>query len=491
MKKLCCFLLITLIICTSLFSCQPSVDDESLPQQSVTEESEEYELFSNLPDVNYETADGKADFTFLTVGNFANTYSSVEICPNAELSSELIQEAVFERNALVEERFGVNIKEVRTTSNGDMINLIRNNAAGGSDLYDVVMPWMPDAATLALEGLFYNLADDTSVVDFSGPWWDQDAKSTMSIGNDLYFVTGDMCLLCYECTHCIVFNRDMVETLKLEDPYQLVYDGEWTIDKLLEISKSVSKDLDDGSLNSYDDQWGFLINTNYVTSMFIGAGYSLSGKDDNDLPVVSVMGTGQTEAFGKIFDLCNDPSVGYIESFIGKYPQIWDSTTEAVATGHCLFRAATIGNIQAMAEYECHFGVLPAPKLNKEQDDYRVNVSAVYCSCAAVPTTNKDYEQAVIILDAMCQASTDTVKTSYYDTLLKMRKLQDEDGEAMLDIIFDGRVYDYAIIFGWGGVNTFMNSIAFSGSNTFTSAYESIEGKIQSDLEKTINTLDK
>ena len=156
-----------------------------------------------------------------------------------------------------------------------------------------------------------------------------------------------------------------------------------------------------------------------------------------------------------------------------------------------MFRAATIGNIQAMAEFECNFGVLPAPKLDKDQKDYRVNVSAVYCSCAAVPKTNKEYEKAVIILDAMCQAATGTVKTSYYDTLLKMRKLQDNDGAAMLDIIFDSRVYDYAIIFGWGGVNTFMNPIAFSGSNTFTSAYESIESKIQADLEKTIETLGK
>lgn len=487
MKRLCYLFLVVLLICTSLFSCQTTIDDEnSLQTSEEVSEEEKYELFSNLPQVDYEDT----DFTFLTVGDWADTYASVEICPN-ELSSQLIQDAVFERNALVEETFGVVIKEIRTTSQGEMVNLVRSNAASGTDLYDAVMPYMPDAATLALEGLFYNLADESSIVDFTGAWWDQDAKSTMSIGNNLYFVTGDMCLLCYECTHCIVFNRDLVDELHLEDPYQLVYNGEWTIDKLLEISKNVSVDLDNGVLDSYDDIWGFLINTNYVTSMFIGAGQSLSSKDSDDLPVVSVMGTSQTEAFNKIFDLCNDASVGHIESFMGKYPSIWDSTTEAVAGGHCLFRAATIGNIQAMAEFECNFGVLPAPKYDTEQEDYRVNVSAIYCSCVAIPTTNTDYDKAAIIVDALCQASTDTVKTSYYDTLLKMRKLQDADGEAMLDVIFDSRVYDYAIIFGWGGVDTFMNSIAFSGSNTFVSSYENIEARIKSDIENTVDTLGK
>ncbi len=486
MKKLCCILLVVLLMGAVLASCQQPAQDNS----EISEVSQDYVLFSNLPEKDFSDNGTPTDFTFLTVGDYADTYASVEICPN-ELSSELIQEAVFERNALVEQQFGVVIKEIRTTGNGEMVNLIRSNASAGTDLYDIVMPWMPDAASLALEGLFYNLADESSVVDFSGPWWAQDAKETMSIGNNLYFVTGDMNLLCYECTHCIIFNRDLVNELHLEDPYQLVYDGEWTIDKLYEIAKSVTVDMDNGALDGFEDRWGFLTNTNFVTSMFIGTGYSLSGKDENDIPVVTVMGTGQTEAFGKIFDLCNDPAVGHIEDYISKYPQIWDAATEAVATGHCLYRASTIGNIQKMAEYECNFGVLPAPKLDKEQEDYRVNVSAIYCSCAAVPKTNKEYEKAVIILDAMCQAATKTVKTSYYDTLLKMRKLQDNEGAEMLDLIFDSRVYDYAIIFGWGGVNTFMNPIAFSGSNTFTSAYESIESKIEADLEKTIDALGK
>ena len=89
-------------------------------------------------------------------------------------------------------------------------------------------------------------------------------------------------------------------------------------------------------------------------------------------------------------------------------------------------------------------------------------------------------------MDALAQASTDTVKTSYYDNLLKLRKLQGEDDEKMLDVIFDGRVYDYGILFQWGTINTFMNDIAFSGSNTFKSKYETIEGQIEQDIETTI-----
>ena len=66
----------------------------------------------------------------------------------------------------------------------------------------------------------------------------------------------------------------------------------------------------------------------------------------------------------------------------------------------------------------------------------------------------------------------------------------------MLDIIFNNRVYDLGVIYGWGGANqydtnsigNFMNAIAFNGgqSMTFASTLESISGKIQSDLEEDI-----
>ena len=89
-------------------------------------------------------------------------------------------------------------------------------------------------------------------------------------------------------------------------------------------------------------------------------------------------------------------------------------------------------------------------------------------------------------MDAMAQASTDTVKTSYYDNLLKLRKLQGDDDERMLDIIFEGRVYDYGILFQWGGINTFMNDIAFSGSNNFQSKFDSIQGAVKDAIDTTI-----
>ncbi len=484
MKKFLAILLVIVFACVPLVACNNDTPSDVSDVSEVSTE-EERELFSNLPDVNYADGDNPSEFVILTIGDWSGAYKSVEVVPH-ELAPELLQDAVRERNALVEERFGVKITEIRTTSTSGMITDIRNNAAMGEDKYDAVMPYMTDAATLAVEGLFYDLNAEDDVA-FDGPWWDQSARETLSIDDKLFFITGDLCLLAYDCTHCLVFNRDMAEENDV-DPYKLVYDGEWTLDKMLEISKDITRDENNDGVMDLNDVWGCLINSNFTTSMFLASGERLTTKNVDDIPEIAVMGERQISVFNSIFDLCSDDSVGHIDSStnISKFTSVWLAASEAVATKRALFRAVAVVDIFEVAEFECNFGVLPTPKAEVEQDKYYSNVSAICATCVAIPTTNMEYERAAVIMDAMAQASTDTVKTSYYDNLLKLRKLQGEDDEKMLDIIFEGRTYDYGILFQWGGINTFMNDIAFSGSNNFQSKFESIEGSVEDAIDKTI-----
>lgn len=487
MKKFLSALLLLLLVCTAFAACNPQtpgdVSDTAGGEVSVEGEKE---LFSHLPDVNYADNGTPSEFVILTIGDWAGNYKSVEIVPH-EQSPSLIQDAVIERNARVEEHFGVTISEIRTANTGAMLADIRDNAATGADRYDVVMPYMTDAATLAAEGMFYNLNEEEAVA-FDGPWWDQSAKETLSIDDKLYFITGDLCLLAYDCTHCMVFNRDMAEANGV-DPYALVYNNEWTIDKMLEIAKGITRSDNDDGVMDLEDVWGCVINSNFTTSMFLASGERLTDKDANDMPVISVMGDRQVDVFNKIFELCSDPAVGHIDSStnVSKFSSVWTAASEGVANQRILFRSVAVIDIFEVAGFECNFGVLPTPMADDNQEEYFSNVSAICATCVAIPVTNQEYDRAAIVIDAMAEASTDTVKTNYYDNLLKLRKLQGEDDVKMLDIIFEGRTYDYAILFQWGGLNTFMNDIAFSGTNNFQSKFEGIEGAVESAIEKTID----
>ena len=108
MKKTLCILMALMLVCISLVACNDPVSDNS--EASEVSDSEE-ELFSHLPDVNYAEGGKPSEFVILTIGDWSGAYKSVEILPH-ELSPELLQEAVIERNARVEERFGVKASDI-------------------------------------------------------------------------------------------------------------------------------------------------------------------------------------------------------------------------------------------------------------------------------------------------------------------------------------------------------------------------------------------
>lgn len=488
MRKIIALLLVALTFCLLLASCNDPDADTSKNEVSVNAEEE---LFANLPNVNY----GNEKFTIYVEGDYLDRYKSIEIMPN-ENAPSIISDSVLERNALVEQRFGVIIEEIRTADTAEMVTNVQNEIATGGKTYDAVMAYLPNAGSLAAGGALLDLTKFDEL-HLDKPYWDTTAVESLSVAGKNFFVVGDMNLLAYDCTHCIVFNKDVVEEHNLENPYDLVYDGDWTMDKLLEMAKVVSVDNGDGKVD-LDDKWGFLINNNYATSLYFGAGETLTTKDAQDLPVLAVQGDRPASVFNKIFDICNSDKVALLEDYVGTYDDVYTKATESVASKNALFRSMAVVDIQELGNYECNFGIIPTPKYNEEQEDYYSYVSVIYASCATIPVSAENKEMSAVILDAMCQASTKTVKTSYYDTMLKYRKLQDDDGVAMLDIIFDNRVFDLAAVYNWGATNiwdtnsitTFMNTVAFSGTNTFASSYEAISGTVQGAIDEFLNGLE-
>lgn len=486
MRKITALLLALLTLCVLLVSCNDTVSDNSKSDVSVGENEE---LFSNLPAEKYNTT-----FTIYVEGDYLDRYKSIEILPN-ENGPSIIAESVLERNARVEQHFGIEILEIRTADSAEMVTNVQSEIATGTKTYDAVMAYMPNAGTLAAGGALHDLAEFENL-HLDRDYWDTTAVESLSVGGKSFFVVGDMNLLAYDCTHCIVFNKDVVADNNLDNPYDLVYDGEWTMDKLLSMAKVVSYENGDGKTD-LDDTWGFLINNNYATSLYFGAGETLTSKNTDDLPIISVNGERAVTVFNKIFDICNSDKIALIEDYVGTYDDVYTKASESVASKKALFRSMAVVDIQELGNYECNFGIIPTPKFDEAQDEYYSYVSVIYASSAIIPISAKDAEMSAVILDAMCQASTDTVKTSYYDTMLKYRKLQDDDGVAMLDIIFNNRVFDLAAVYNWGATNmwdanaltTFMNTVAFSGSNTFSSAFESISGTTQSAIDEFVNGL--
>ena len=202
-----------------------------------------------------------------------NTYSNEY---EGEKMAARLNEAIGERNARVEEYLNVQIEErlIQEDSRpgGTMLTTVRNEIiAGGSTDYHVVTPCLYDCATLAAENSFVNLLS-IPTLDMSNPWWDQSFNGDVSLAGKLYFTNGDIGFNSKLATAVVVFNKELHEEYEFENLYDLVRNGEWTMDKALEMTKEISQDLNQDGEITYEDKVGWEGQLDDTWNIFYGSG---------------------------------------------------------------------------------------------------------------------------------------------------------------------------------------------------------------------------
>ncbi|MBR5031228.1 MAG: hypothetical protein IKX49_00840, partial [Clostridia bacterium] len=317
--KLVSLVLAVLLTLTLVVSCSNNEEENSKPagesnteqpsgEDSVPAESSEEVSRGPLDHLDDLALNGLT-ITFL-VENGALGYPSVEIMPNEENGAE-IASSVLERNNLVEEKLGCTIAERRTDN---MASELRSAALDVPD-FDIACPYMTTGAPLIMEDLFLDLYQFDDIINFDAPYWDQNADADLSFGDKLYMTTGDFSLLTMDVTHCMIFNKNVLNNNRLESPYELVEKGEWTMDKMLEMARTVTQDTDGVDGLSYKDTIGLFINWNYSNSLYIGSGEKFVVKNADGVPQLAFAGERQVDVTKKIFDIFHDDKVIYDEGF--------------------------------------------------------------------------------------------------------------------------------------------------------------------------------
>ncbi|MEG2118402.1 MAG: hypothetical protein RRY76_04275 [Clostridia bacterium] len=501
MKKLLANLIVLSLLICSLAACNSADSTSKNDSQAASSKQDntstasgadsqgEKDPYAHLKGINL----GGRNVTILVEDNGSTRYMSREILPY-EKNPDIINTAITARNNKVETLLNCKLVEVRANSTtGDTISIIRNEIMGTST-YDLVMPYMPAAAALAADGAFLDLKTQSDIIKLDNNYWDDKAVKDLSIGGKVFFATGDFSLLTFDCTHAIVFNKTVVtQNPDLEDPYKLLNEGKWTFDALYKNAKLVTAEADGIDGMTWEDKWGFFMNTNFATSMFVGAGARLTSKNSDDLPYITLKTEKASTIIDKLVTMVNDKSSTIIiesdmNDLKGKYDNVYTAATASFAENRALFRALAIVDLNELQVYkEANYGLLPIPKFNEAQENYHNIVSAVYASCFAIPTQVADPKGAAAVAEALAISSTDTVRKQYYEVLLKGRQIADADGEKALDLIFNNRVYEMGTIYIWGTLSSIVYDVVLSGSNTLESKLSTTEDQINEAIKATID----
>jgi hypothetical protein len=168
------------------------------------------------------------------------------------------------------------------------------------------------------------------------------------------------------------FNKDLQSDYNLPDFYELVNDGNWTLETMLESMKVVTADLDGDGKWTSADQYGLITNVHSQVMAFYGAGQTVVRKDSDDMPYFSVTDEAFANAFFRMWEFMNTDNATAEAFALGSHQDTM------FANGQALFNSSLLASVRGaqgtdMVDFrgvEHGFGILPPPKLDRSQERY-------------------------------------------------------------------------------------------------------------------------
>jgi hypothetical protein len=286
----------------------------------------------------------------------------------------------------------------------------------------------------------------------------------------------------------IILNRDRAEEFHLGDLYAVAQKGNWTVEEMLRCVKIVTEDVNsDGWMDYDDDRFGFMSGSyTYISSLLFGMGNRFSEKDSEDIPYMVAKSERMYDSIEKLSGVIFSDNTLWGEVVTNNWVKA-HSPAFVFNSGNTLFYHEILYDARNM-DTDIEYGILPQPKYDSEQTDYYTTVQYGNSGAIAIPKNNNDLDFTGIILEALAAESRYTTYPTFVETVLKVKDTPDEQAKKMLDVIFDGIVYDVADAFDFGGiVNIFNNKLYHSKQNNMYSSYDNIERYILDALEDTVD----
>lgn len=338
------------------------------------------------------------------------------------------------------------------------------------------------AGALALENLFTNW-HNVPYVDLTQDWWVHNINDTFTVDGKLYTAVSDLCVTSMQLTYGYLFNQKLATDNGIEDLYEVVNEGRWTLDYVYDLTEGMYQDVNgDGNADS-GDVYGFISDMGTSLDCYLAAGGQPMLIDTGDKLEVQI---GTEKAF-TIFEKANrliNESQGTFRVYHGSNGQVYDDKYPLFTTNHALLMPVRmIALFNELRDMEVDFGILPFPKYDEDQQKYYSFALDNY-SVLCVPTNTKNMEMVGALSEAMAAESTRSVMPVFYETALQGKYTRDERSVEMLEIIMDGRTFDLSILYNdaVGDLPYLMRNTLIAKGN-FASSYAASEQKYKTGAE--------
>ncbi len=402
-----------------------------------------------------------------------------------ELTGEGTNDAVYNRNLKIEDRFKVKIVSVDYDSLSSITNDVATLVKSGTDAYEVVSHYAYRAYTPIHSRAYRNWLEVPNI-DFSRPWWNSLANEQNTINGILYTATGDINISSLLTTYAFFFNVPVTEKYGItpESLYSTVYEGTWTIDHFIGLTSSIYEDSNGNGKRDDHDTFGFAAWPGISCDAWLPAfDQPITVKDEEGFPVPAINSEKTVAALEKIFQFYYNTEGGYGDVSSA------ENEVNMFAEDCVCFVPSIFNDAFTVYRYmDSSYGILPYPKWDEAQEMYLTNSRDQY-TVIGIPTFKKDDDLTLIgtIVEALSAESWRSVYPEYYDIALKGKYSLDQDTSNMVDLVLAGRNYDFSFLFGEAEcvrIPYLFRDMMMDRDVNFASRYKKMEKSLKANMKK-------
>ena len=327
--------------------------------------------------------------------------------------------------------------------------------------------------------------NDVKGIDLDKPWYVQDANEQIKLGKNQYGILSDACSTNTTMCWIWVFNKRLVNEWKVEDPYEIVRSGNWTMDKAYSITKGIYRDLNGNNEHDADDLYGLYTDAfASIDAFMVSHGIHSMGRDENNYPTLDFYSEKLVTSFEKINDLYWNNEGAFVDTAKPYNYRVQFANGQS-AFSPMLLNYLIDTDLRSMAD---DYGILPYPKLDETQEEYHTHMLG-RTGTFFLPITISDENKEIVgnVIECLSAYSYKLLRPAIYDVSLTGKGVRDDDSLEMLNLVMDSRTYDFSMFlegsfsFPFSPMNAFRNNLAKKNTNV-TSFYDSQKNNAESFL---------
>ena len=435
-RKLSQGILLLFVLALGFCACKSEDQPPDTTQPSLSEETGAEVLQDLLPTIDM----GNREFVMIT----EPTWNEYNYFYADEYNGDPINDTAYRRTMYVENRFQFVMKY---TELAGVLQALRNSDMAGGGDYDLVYPHPNDGtAALLTEGLLANLRELPNL-HLEREWYSQQQVTDYEVNGNLMLVVSDYSIIGQGIAG-LLCNADRYAALGYtDDLYDVVYSGEWTIERMTEIVKDTAS-VNEGAGDKID--YGLVFRSNSACNIFshaLGENILVRNADGEfELGFTASSMTAVAEALYELLYETNG-NVLFGEGTDAMFPtsEMWTTYRQ----GSSLFITYDFGVFtRYLRELEFEVCYLPYPTLEGGAD-YRVVCGSGFF---AIPAKAENTEESAVVLESLSIYSYEYMRPESFNTILLGRLSENQNDYEMLEYLHNNKFYDFGVTFDETGV---------------------------------------